>query len=88
METKYGAIFQYPILAMNPKIFLKENLAPMYTNFEWESAPQFFLNQIFQKKLKNAFFGLFFKNSACAQKFGPKQSSRELGSFSNPPPTC
>ena len=39
----------------------------MFTNFEWGALAKKrnFLANLFQKELRNAFFGLFFQNFAC-----------------------
>ena len=55
----------------DPKIFVKAPLAPIYTNFEGERAPnktRFFFVKIFQNVPKNGFFDCFFKNLPAAQK--------------------
>ena len=59
---------------IDPKIFLKAPLAPIYTNFEGERAPKktLFFVKIFQKVPKNGFFDSFFKNLPAAQKILPK----------------
>ena len=59
------------------KFFLKAPSAPIYTKLEGECAPKKlnFLVKIFQKVLKNAFFGLFFQNFTAARKIWPKQGS-------------
>ena len=60
---------------MNPKTFLKAPLAPTYTNFEGERAPEKckLLVNIFQKVLKNVFLANFFTRLLAAQKTRPKQ---------------
>ena len=65
-----------------PEIFLKAPLAPIYTNFAGERAPQKrnFLMKIFQKVPKNGFFDLFF-NSPAAQN--PPSQSRKPRSASS-----
>ena len=61
---------------IDPKIFLKTPLAPIYTNFDGESAPKkkrdFFVN-IFQKVPKNGFLDCFFNFLPAAQKVLPKK---------------
>ena len=55
----------------DPEIFLKEPLAPIYSNFEGERAPKkrnFFLSKFFKNCPKTAFFELFFKILPAAQK--------------------
>ena len=62
-------------MVMNPKTFLKAPLAPTYTNFEGERAPEKckLLVKIFQKVLKNVFLANFFTRLLAAQKTRPKQ---------------
>ena len=65
-------ILRYPFLMTDPKIFLNAPLAPMYTNFEGESAPKTrnFLVKIFQKLPKNAFLDRCFKKCGSVAKTG------------------
>ena len=61
----FSEIYFWPT---DPKIFLKAPLAPIYTNFEGERAPEkktrFFV-KIFQKVPKKGFFDCFFFKFAC-----------------------
>ena len=64
-------ILRYPLLATDPKNFLKTPSAPIYNSFEGERAPKkrnFFLSKFLKKLPKNAFFGLFFQNFASGAK--------------------
>ena len=58
----FGTFQEIHFLPTDPKTFLREPLAPIYTIFEGERAPKktrFFV-KIFQKVPKNGFFDLFF----------------------------
>ena len=62
---------------MDPKIFLKAPLAPIYTYFKRGARAKkkriFFSSKFSKKYLKTPFFGLFFKILPAAQKILPKQ---------------
>ena len=56
----FSEIYFWPT---DPKIFLKAPLAPIYTNFEGERAPEKkrdFLSKFFKKCPKKGFFDCFF----------------------------
>ena len=59
---------------MDPKVFPKAPLAPIYTNFEGgaHAKKTRFFNQIFQKSVLKRFLAYFFKILPAAQKIWPK----------------
>ena len=54
---------RYPFLVTDPKVSLNAPSAPIYTNLKGgaRAEKRRFLINVFQKVLKNAFFGHFFK---------------------------
>ena len=70
---------------MDPISFLEAPLAPISASFEGERAPKKreFLVKVFQKLLKNAFLGVFFKILQRRRKFGQNRDRTALREFKN-----
>ena len=77
-------ILRYPYLVMDPKIFLKAPLAPLYTNFEGGAEKVRFFVKYFHKVPRNAFFSFFFSKFCLRRrKFDQNSLCNALGELGN-----